>query len=47
MEQIREFKRCNRCKWVWFPRDENPRICPKCKSRYWNQEQKPKRGPKR
>lgn len=31
--------RCDRCGHEWIPRrdpDEEPRACPKCKSRYWN-----------
>ena len=34
---------CDRCKHQWIPRlkiDEEPTICPKCKSPYWN---KPRR----
>lgn len=30
---------CERCKHIWAPRtktDEDPVICPKCKSPYWN-----------
>lgn len=33
--------KCLRCGHEWIPRsDERPRICPKCKSAYWD---KPKR----
>ncbi len=33
--------RCERCGHVWIPRgEETPRVCPKCKSPYWN---KPRR----
>ena len=29
--------RCERCEHEWVPRGENePRVCPKCKSPYWN-----------
>jgi len=29
--------KCNRCEWEWFPRAlALPKICPKCKSPYWN-----------
>jgi len=29
--------RCERCGHEWFPRnDEKPRVCPKCKSPYWD-----------
>lgn len=34
---------CDRCGHAWIPRlkiDEDPTICPKCKSAYWN---KPRR----
>lgn len=34
---------CDRCHHKWIPRlkiDEEPTICPKCKSPYWN---KPRR----
>jgi predicted Zn-ribbon and HTH transcriptional regulator len=29
---------CERCGHQWLPRDKNgePRVCPKCKSPYWN-----------
>lgn len=28
---------CDRCSHKWLPReDEIPRVCPKCKSPYWN-----------
>jgi len=30
--------RCERCSHEWIPRDadEEPKVCPKCKSPYWN-----------
>lgn len=29
--------KCERCEHVWVPRDEErPRVCPKCKSPYWD-----------
>lgn len=30
--------RCERCGHEWVPRGkaEDPRVCPKCKSPYWN-----------
>jgi DNA-directed RNA polymerase subunit RPC12/RpoP len=30
--------RCTRCEHEWVPRakDEEPKVCPKCKSAYWN-----------
>lgn len=28
---------CTRCTHQWVPRDdEKPRVCPKCKSPYWD-----------
>ena len=36
--------RCERCDHEWMPRDaENePKVCPKCKSPYWNSPRKAK-----
>ncbi len=33
---------CDRCSHKWVPReeDETPRVCPKCKSPYWNTKRK-------
>jgi rubrerythrin len=30
--------RCERCNHKWVPREdsERPRVCPKCKSAYWD-----------
>ncbi|MBI4362265.1 MAG: hypothetical protein HY558_03740 [Euryarchaeota archaeon] len=30
--------KCERCDHEWIPRhpEENPRVCPKCKSPYWD-----------
>ena len=30
--------RCERCDHEWLPRDktQEPRVCPKCKSPYWD-----------
>ena len=39
--------KCERCGHEWIPRtkiEENPTICPKCKSPYWN---KPKKNKKK
>lgn len=38
--------RCERCGHEWVPRRENeePRVCPKCKSPYWNRPRKAKLG---
>lgn len=34
---------CSRCKHQWVPRDsEKPRVCPKCKSPYWDVPRKTK-----
>lgn len=34
---------CERCGHTWLPRDkeQEPKVCPKCKSPYWN---RPKRS---
>ena len=36
---------CERCEHEWIPRDteQEPRVCPKCKSPYWNKPRKPKK----
>ena len=39
---------CERCGHKWVPRDmegepDGPRVCPKCKSPYWN---RPRKTPK-
>ena len=39
--------KCERCAHEWVPlnKDQEPRVCPKCKSPYWNvARRKPKRG---
>lgn len=40
--------RCTRCGHEWVPmRDHAPRVCPSCKSPYWDRERRaarPKRG---
>lgn len=30
--------KCERCGHIWVPRNYNnePKVCPKCKSPYWN-----------
>lgn len=35
---------CERCGYQWVPRniDQPPRVCPKCKSPYWD---RPRRSP--
>lgn len=34
--------RCYRCGHAWLPRNSNdrPKVCPKCKSPYWNKPKK-------
>jgi len=36
---------CERCGHKWIPRgsDEEPAVCPKCKSPYWNKPRKRKK----
>jgi uncharacterized CHY-type Zn-finger protein len=35
---------CERCNHKWVPReDENPKVCPKCKSPYWDKPRKHER----
>lgn len=36
---------CERCQHIWVPRDynEKPRVCPKCKSPYWDTPRKNKK----
>ena len=31
---------CKRCGYKWIPRKVEIRICPKCKSPYWDREKK-------
>lgn len=40
--------RCERCTHVWVPRakGEEPRVCPSCKSPYWNTPRQRKGGPR-
>jgi predicted Zn-ribbon and HTH transcriptional regulator len=28
--------KCLRCGWEWVPRLEDPRLCPHCKTAYWD-----------
>ena len=32
--------RCARCEHEWVPKVQEPRVCPKCKSAYWNRPRK-------
>ena len=34
--------KCKRCSHEWFPRGIEVRICPKCKSAFWDRERKSK-----
>ena len=37
--------RCERCGHEWVPRKENePKVCPKCKSPYWDRPRKKQKG---
>lgn len=31
---------CKRCGWVWIPRKNTVRTCPRCKSYKWNKEKR-------
>jgi predicted Zn-ribbon and HTH transcriptional regulator len=37
--------RCHRCSHEWVPRnkDQKPRVCPKCKSPYWDRPRRTKK----
>lgn len=37
---------CERCEHTWLPREseQEPRVCPKCKSPYWNRPRQNKEG---
>ena len=34
---------CKRCRHKWIPRQKEVKICPHCKSPYWDTEPKPKK----
>lgn len=34
--QIKAAK-CDKCGWTWEPYSENPKFCPRCRSKAWNQ----------
>ena len=37
--------RCERCEHEWVPREEQPpRVCPRCKSPYWDRPRQKKQG---
>lgn len=44
MSNKRPVNDCTKCGYNWIPRKDNPPSCPKCGSRYWATEEKPKRG---
>ena len=38
--------RCERCGHEWVPRnDRPPKVCPKCKSPYWDRERRTRPAP--
>jgi predicted Zn-ribbon and HTH transcriptional regulator len=39
---------CERCGHIWLPRNkvDEPKVCPKCKSPYWNTPRKAERKAK-
>ncbi len=41
--------KCERCGHEWVPRNtkEEPAVCPKCKSPYWNKPRRKKRSSKK
>lgn len=45
-ESVKKY-RCLRCGHEWIPHgSEPPKVCPKCKSPYWNIPRGQKKGPK-
>lgn len=42
--QVEAYK-CERCGHIWLPRntEQEPRVCPSCKSPYWNRPKKNKK----
>ena len=32
-----ETLKCKRCGYEWIPRTKNPVLCPRCKSKAWNE----------
>jgi len=40
--------KCERCEHEWIPRnkEDEPAVCPKCKSPYWNKPRKNKQSKK-
>ena len=39
-EIIRYIHICNRCSHQWVSKQAHPRVCPKCKSPYWDKERR-------
>ena len=37
-------KTCKRCDYVWIPRKEDIKQCPRCKNIAWNKERKVREG---
>jgi len=35
---------CKRCGHTWIPKKEEVRICPKCKSAWWDTEKEDQKG---
>lgn len=38
--EIKYQLKCKRCGYEWNPRKQDVRLCPKCKSIYWDRERK-------
>ena len=36
--------KCKRCEYEWIARTEDPKVCPNCKSPYWNTPRKAVKG---
>jgi len=36
--------KCEKCGFIWHPRKEDVRVCPKCHSPWWDQEKKEKKN---
>lgn len=34
--------KCMRCTYIWIPRKEEVRLCPRCKSAYWDKSKEKK-----
>jgi rubrerythrin len=47
VERTVTFYVCERCGHEWYPRgDEEPRVCPKCKSPYWDRPRQERKNAK-